>query len=301
MNLHVHGAGKVGRALARALRASGCSVRMTSHRRSPTPAVHASTVILAVCDGQLAQVAATWADSGCVPKNCVVLHVAGGCTPEVLAPLRSLCAGLGQMHPLLSFAGGRSRPVLRGAHLLIDGDPKALRAAKQIARKLKMTPRSMPELDRRAYHAAAGMLAGGATALAAASVQVLAAAGVEQETALRMLAPLLRSVADNLQAVGLPEALSGVVRRGDVAALDRHLAAIDVYGPSHAGLYAAVSLAQIDLAGELGEAPPEALVQMQARLAGRTGSAWTANSTDVDQGMRKFADRAKVARQRRDR
>ena len=41
-----------------------------------------------------------------------------------------------------------------------------------------------------------------------------------------MLGPLLRSVADNVETLGFPDALTGPVRRGDAAGVEKHLATL---------------------------------------------------------------------------
>jgi predicted short-subunit dehydrogenase-like oxidoreductase (DUF2520 family) len=74
-----------------------------------------------------------------------------------------------------------------------------------------------------------------------------------------MLGPLLRSVAENVEALGLPEALTGPVRRGDADALRRHLATLRAKLPSAVPLYLAAARAQLPLAAAIGDARPEAL------------------------------------------
>ena len=70
-----------------------------------------------------------------------------------------------------------------------------------------------------------------------------------------MLGPLLASVAANLTALGLPRALSGPVRRGDAATIERHL---EVLGSS-AELYRALIAVQLGVAAQLGDATSDDL------------------------------------------
>jgi predicted short-subunit dehydrogenase-like oxidoreductase (DUF2520 family) len=71
-----------------------------------------------------------------------------------------------------------------------------------------------------------------------------------------MLGPLLRSVGDNVERLGLPEALTGPVRRGDARGIERHLVALDEKLPGAVPLYLAAARAQLPLARALGDAPP---------------------------------------------
>jgi predicted short-subunit dehydrogenase-like oxidoreductase (DUF2520 family) len=63
-----------------------------------------------------------------------------------------------------------------------------------------------------------------------------------------MLGPLLRSVADNVARLGFPEALTGPVRRGDAAGVEKHLRALCERLPEAVPLYVAAAQAQLPLA-----------------------------------------------------
>jgi predicted short-subunit dehydrogenase-like oxidoreductase (DUF2520 family) len=118
-----------------------------------------------------------------------------------------------------------------------------------------MRPRTIRGLDTTLYHAAAGLVANGAAALAAVGVELLAAAGAPRVVAAAMLGPLLRSVSENVQALGLPEALTGPVRRGDVVSVQSHLATLQAKLPEALPLYVASIEAQLPLARAIGDAP----------------------------------------------
>jgi predicted short-subunit dehydrogenase-like oxidoreductase (DUF2520 family) len=215
----------------------------------------ADIIVLAIRDGDLRPLAETMSKERVVPKNAVVVHVAGAFDAEPLAPLRARCAGVAQMHPLLSFASTRFSPDMAGSSALLQGDRAAVARAKRVARLLGMKPWTIRGLDTALYHAAAGLVANGSAALAALGGELLIRAGVAPGAAPRMLAPLLRSVADNVQALGFPQALTGPVRRGDAAAVQKHLAILRAKLPRAVGLYLASVQAQMPLARAIGDAP----------------------------------------------
>jgi len=72
-----------------------------------------------------------------------------------------------------------------------------------------------------------------------------------------MLGPLLRSVAENVERLGFPDALTGPVRRGDLTGLEKHLAVLRAKLPEAVRLYVAAAEAQLPLARAIGDAPPE--------------------------------------------
>jgi predicted short-subunit dehydrogenase-like oxidoreductase (DUF2520 family) len=163
------------------------------------------------------------------------------------------------MHPMISFASLRFFPSLDRGNVHVAGDPVAVRRARALARLLGMTPRTFPGLDTVGYHAAAGLVANGAAALAAVGVRILESAGVPRAEAPKLLGPLLRSVAENVEALGFPDALTGPVRRGDADAVARHGALLASRVPDAVALYRASVEAQLPLAEQLAEGPAEGL------------------------------------------
>jgi predicted short-subunit dehydrogenase-like oxidoreductase (DUF2520 family) len=267
LRVFVFGAGKAGAALARALKARGVATTLRAARRGLPRAIDADVVILAVRDRDLEPLAIRLRDGALVPRRAVVVHIAGALGPEPLAALRGSCAGVGQMHPMISFASPRWSPDLARGNVHVQGDPAAMKRAARLARILGMSPRTVPGLDAIAYHAAAGLVANGAAALAAVGAELLVKAGVAADVAPRMLGPLLRSVAENVERLGLPEALTGPVRRGDVAGLEKHLATLRAKLPQAVGFYRAAAEAQLPLARALGDAPGESFDAIAKALA----------------------------------
>jgi predicted short-subunit dehydrogenase-like oxidoreductase (DUF2520 family) len=271
-HIEIVGAGKVGTCLYRALRDAHASVRLRK-ARGPLPrrALKADLLILAVRDAALGPLALELARGGLVDRRTPVVHCSGALSAETLSPLRGVAAGVAQMHPMISFASPRVVPTLARGQVHIAGDPVAVRAARRLARLLGMSPRTVPGLDPIAYHAAAGLVANGAAALAAAGASLLETAGVAPRVAPKMLGPLLRSVADNVERLGLPHALTGPVRRGDAQGVLRHLEVIRSRRPELEGLYRALVLAQVPLARELLDAPASSFEAIET--AARSGEA----------------------------
>ena len=256
MDVVVIGAGKLGTALARALKKARAKVTLRPARKKLPRAIDADLVVLAVRDRDLRPMADKLV--GVVAKRAVVVHVAGALDASPLSPLRGACAGVAQMHPMISFASTRFAPDLTRGNVHVQGDPAAVTLARRLARQLGMTPRTVKGLDTVAYHAAAGLVANGSAALAAVGAELLVKAGVSRKDAAKMLGPLLRSVADNVEALGFPDALTGPVRRGDAAGVEKHLATLRDKLPDAIALYVAAAYAQLPLARAIGDAPAAA-------------------------------------------
>ena len=264
----LYGAGKVGAGLARALRNADASVTLRAARRGlPSRRIEADVVVLALRDRDLAPCSAALAEKKLVGHAPVaLLHCAGALGPEVLAAARGPNVAVAQMHPMISFASPDFTPSLVRGQLHVDGDARAVRAARAIGRLLGMAPRTIPALDRVGYHAAAGLVANGAAALAAGGVEMLVRAGVGRDIAAAMLGPLLRSVAENVERLGLPEALTGPVRRGDAGGVTKHLETLRRIAPDLVPFYVAAARVQLPLAKALGDAPAESFDAIAAAL-----------------------------------
>jgi len=251
------GAGKVGRALHHALREAGWRVTLRAARRPLPRRIDADLLVLAVRDRQLLDLL------GRLPPvlgpGVACVHVAGALRSDVLSPLRASCAGVAQMHPMISFASRTTFPTLPRGNVHVEGDRVAVQRARALAKAIGMTPRHFPGLDTVGYHAAAALVANGAAALAALGARVLEASGVPATVAPKLLGPLLRSVAENVENLGFPAALTGPVRRGDAQAVSRGADTLKARAPEALPLYRAAVLAQIPLARALGEVPGEAL------------------------------------------
>lgn len=218
MRVAIVGRGRVGRGLTRALRSAGVEVTLRSTDAVTRARIDADAVLLAVPDDAIATVAASLAERTHAP----ILHCAGARGVEAFGELRR--PGLGGLHPLASFAATNSTPELRGASFAIVGDRAARRAAAAIVRLLG--GRALHGVHGARYHAAAALVANGAAALATVGVDVLCGLGVKRRAAQQAVGELLRTVAENVERVGVPEALSGPIVRGDAVTIRAHRAAL---------------------------------------------------------------------------
>ncbi len=262
----VVGRGKLGRALARAIRSQGSAVVTLSARavlRGRRLPARVDLLVVASRDGQVPAVAAALASA---PLPRAAVHVAGALPQEALSPLAALGVSIGVLHPAISVANGVV-PELAGAAATVSGDPLAVRLASTLGRALGLRVLSAKRLDRPLYHAACALLANGAAALAWSAAEMFEAAGLSPRASRHLAVPLLGSVVRNLSHVGLPGGLTGPVRRGDVDTLRLHLAAVERAAPGWRPLLAQVLLAQLPMARALGEAPAGTLSRIAALAA----------------------------------
>jgi len=227
-------------------------------------------VILAVRDHAIAEVARDLVAHKLTRPEQVLLHCSGAlAAAEALLPARGHVRGLGTLHPLVSFADAQgAAAALRGATMVVEGDPAGRGAARQLADALGGRVHEIDGAAMPLYHAAAVVVCNYTVALCDAGAELLVRAGFPQEQALPALLPLLASTLRNLSDLGLPRALTGPIARGEVRAVERHLAALAREAPELLSLYREAGRRALGLARELGQAEPAALDQIESLFRG---------------------------------
>jgi predicted short-subunit dehydrogenase-like oxidoreductase (DUF2520 family) len=257
----------VGRAFSAALAAAGVAVRSFQRGAGPPLAgagKGADAIILAVRDQAIAEAAEQVMQESGAGQEAVLLHCAGSIPPgEVLAGQVGRVRGVGLLHPLRSLSSADPAPSLRGAVMAICGDEAARSVAEDLALRVGGRPLRLEPEQLAAYHAAAVMAAGHVAALLDQAAQVLTGVGLPRRQAEEALGQLCASAARNVEAVGLPAALTGPFARGDAGTVARHLRALPAEA---AALYRAVAPYALDVARRKGSAPAEALERIAALL-----------------------------------
>jgi predicted short-subunit dehydrogenase-like oxidoreductase (DUF2520 family) len=248
------GGGRMGRGLAGALSEAGEAVTLWS-RREALGAVEgavagAGTVLLAVPDDAIAEVARQLSAGAAIVASQTVLHLSGLHDRRALRALDASGAALGSFHPLQTI----SDPALaasswRGAYAALEGDARAVAEGRRLAGLLGLTAVEIPSSAKATYHAGAVVASNYVVVLASIAARFAAEAGVDPNLAERIYRPMLRGAADNLQRQSPSQALTGPVRRGDVATLQAHLEAIPL---EDRRLYALLGLEALKLAREAG-------------------------------------------------
>src|SRR6187551_689713 len=224
------GRGRMGSALAAALRQAGAEVRGPLGRGEDTAG--GTIVLLCVPDREIAAAAAT------VEPGPLVGHVSASAPLDLLAPHERF-----SMHPLLSVVGAGAR--FDGAYCAIDGSsPTALDAARAVAELLGMHVRVVSREQRALYHAAASVASNFLITLEGAAERLASLVGLEREA----LVPLVRATVENWARQGARAALTGPIARGDVATAARQREAVADSAPDLLPLWDALASATRELA-----------------------------------------------------
>ena len=264
LGVGVVGAGRVGTALAAALRRSGhrivavsavsaASLRRVDERLPGTPVrppqevvAGCDLVLLTVPDDALPGLVSGLAATGAELAGRLVMHASGRHGLAVLEPATRLGALPLALHPVMTFTG-RPDDVdrLAGVSFGVTTPDQLRPVAEVLVMEMGGEPVFIAEEDRGLYHAA---LAGAANHLVTQVVQaadLLSMAGVGEPS--RMLGPLLGAALDNALRLG-DAALTGPVARGDAETIAGHLAALAAAAPEALPSYLALARLTADRA-----------------------------------------------------
>jgi predicted short-subunit dehydrogenase-like oxidoreductase (DUF2520 family) len=220
------GAGRLGHALAAALRDAGVAVEGPLGRGAQP---RAEVVLLCVPDQEIQAAAAAIpvepperSDGTPLVREQFIGHCSGATTLAALGDREGF-----SLHPLMTVPEG-DRAEFRGAGCAIAGTTeRALAVAHGLAATLGMRPVEVADADRAAYHAAASIAANFLVTLESAAERLAATAGVPRE----YLVPLARAALENWAADGGEHALTGPVARKDEATIARQRQAIEERAP----------------------------------------------------------------------
>ncbi len=240
------GAGRLGSALARALKRAGYQIDEIVVRDRPqslrkgrelakaigarvadvSDAVFSADVVwLCVPDREIGSVARTialrrgW-------KNKIALHSSGALTSGELSPLRKQGTSIASVHPLMTFVASTT-PDLRGVPFAIEGDARAVRSARLIVRALGGDAFAIDPRKKAAYHAWGSFASPMLVSLLASAEEMARLAGISPRLARKRMLPIVRQTLANYAALGPARALTGPIVRGDAAVVRQHLNAMN--------------------------------------------------------------------------
>ena len=233
-------------------------------------------VLLTVPDDRIADLCAELAVRQAFTPGAVVAHCSGALPSEALAEARDRCCCLiGSMHPLQTFATTDAAVArLPGAWCFCEGDATAVACLIKLAEAIGAHAARISPERKAAYHAAAVVACNYFVALADAAAALAESAGLDRQTWLAAVEPMMRAAVENVAAIGPEKALTGPIARGDIQTVRRHLDALAGKGESIRRLYAGCGLQAVDLARRTRRISAEtaaALADLLRRFLGEPG------------------------------
>ena len=219
------------------------------------------TIFLTVSDDAICDVADSlrWQIGKCA------VHCSGTSSIDLLDGPKKQGAAVGAFHPLQTFASlEQAEKNLPGSAFTIEASGGALaESLAAMATALGGTPLVLRG-DKALYHASAVIACNYLVTLLDAAAGLWPQLGLSKEDGLKALLPLVRGTIENLEAVGLPDALTGPVARGDVGTIERNLKALAEFSPEQVDLYTELARRTIPIArakGTLSEPDAKRLLE----------------------------------------
>jgi predicted short-subunit dehydrogenase-like oxidoreductase (DUF2520 family) len=253
------GPGNLGKALALSLDEAGYRVQEIIYRQGSTSAKRARSLArkldaraetlesarleadllwLCVGDRQIAAVA-----QGLTSRRDwhgkVVFHSSGALLSDELSSLRECGAAVASVHPLMTFVRG-ARAVLKDVPCAIEGDGRAVKAARSIVRDLGAQAFAIERGKKAAHHAWAAFTSPLIIAVLVTGEEVAQLAGQTTKEARRRMMPIVKQTIANYEKLGAAGAFSGPILRGDVETVRKHLAVLRKL-PAARGAYVALA------------------------------------------------------------
>jgi predicted short-subunit dehydrogenase-like oxidoreductase (DUF2520 family) len=218
-------------------------------------------VWLAVPDDAILTVASELAERlGPSLQGKLAVHSSGLAALTVLDPLRAAGAHVMSLHPLQTLVGETAGEVFAGVPFAVTThDETDLVFGSGLVERLGGLPFALKDEQKPLYHLAAAVASNLLVALESQAIELMNAAigaastvsgtvAADDVEGLRVLAPLVRTTATNLLALGPEKALTGPLARGDVSTVRAHLALLERYPPRLRAAYSTLSLQALALA-----------------------------------------------------
>ncbi|AGA67659.1 hypothetical protein Desdi_0086 [Desulfitobacterium dichloroeliminans LMG P-21439] len=182
----------------------------------------ADLVFITTQDGMIRVAAEELVQRSLYKEGQIWIHCSGSASSRVMQVNGNLPINYLSLHPLQAFAGiEQAVDLIPGTHFGIEGDKEDIGV--EIVTHLGGIPHRLDPQQKPLYHAGAVVASNYLVTLAGMAVRLFEKVGINEKEALASLLPLMKGAIQNLENVGLPQALTGPIARGDADVIRGHL------------------------------------------------------------------------------
>jgi predicted short-subunit dehydrogenase-like oxidoreductase (DUF2520 family) len=209
----------------------------------------ADIYLIATPDDQIGSCCNRLVDEGMVRPGTIVFHCSGALPSSVLAPAAACGAQIASIHPVRSFASPEQVALsFAGTWCGVEGDEAALAVLRPLFTGIGAKLVDIDPAAKTVYHAAAVFACNYVVTLLDIAVQAYGHAGIPEEVAMQMMAPLVHKTVEQAFAAGTAAALSGPIARGDMGTVEKQQAAVSAWDADKGALYALLAKETLALA-----------------------------------------------------
>lgn len=287
--LNIIGAGHLGQTLARLWHSAAAFTIGNIVNRTPESSASAARFIgagtaaeslnacapaefwlISVPDSAIAEVATALAahlsaNASSGDSRPCVFHCSGALSSEVLAALAECGCKVASAHPVHSFATPeQSVAQFAGSWVALEGPAAAALEPRFDAIGARCF--HLQASDKSLYHCATAIACNYLSGLMDYSFSVFEQAGIPQEQAAQLLAPITAQTLDNNMQLGPARALTGPIARGDAATVRDHLRCLQARG-LNPDLYRSLGQQTLQLAERNGKLSEEQVRALRETLS----------------------------------
>ena len=221
-------------------------------------AAGADIVFITTPDRVIKEVCEVIALAGALRQGGLVVHMSGAHSLGLLDAAKSSGTNRAVLHPLQSLASKEQGiRTLPGSYFRVEADAAAQAAAREIVKALGGIELVMPKWssDKESaalYHAGAVAVSNYFVALVDYGLKFYEALGADKQEALKAVLPLIKGTLHNIETLGIPDALTGPITRGDTETVRDHLAAMRKRAPELVSLYRELAKQTVSVARDRG-------------------------------------------------
>jgi predicted short-subunit dehydrogenase-like oxidoreductase (DUF2520 family) len=196
-----------------------------------------------------------------------VVHCSGADSTDILEPARKVGAMVGAFHPLQTFAGiSQATENIPGSTFAIEAEEPLLTTLKDMAHALGGHWIELKAADKVAYHAAAVFACNYLVTLVKLATDLWQTFSIPPDQATRALLPLIRGTLHNIEAIGIPQCLTGPIARGDTGTINKHLKTLKEKAPALLSAYQELGRQTVPIALAKGRINQQQAQELEAVL-----------------------------------
>jgi len=227
----------------------------------------AEAFLICTPDDHIAESCNALAASGLLRTGDIVFHCSGALPSADLVSAKEAGALVGSVHPVKSFADPDvSIETFNGTFCGVEGDARSLEVLCPAFEAIGGKTFAVDPQFKTIYHAASVIVCNYLTSLLEIGVQTYVKAGLDRETSMHVMEPIVRGTIENIFSSGTVRALSGPIARGDLSIVSKQLAALSDWNPLFGNLYRDLGEVALGLSRLQCTASPDSLAALAELL-----------------------------------
>lgn len=200
-------------------------------------------------DDQIERMANQLATSA-LQKNAIIVHCSGALSSDILKAVKKHSCYIASFHPIKSFAGlPQNTSTFENVYCAMEGEDKALSQLTYLFNKIGARIFTIEKEQKNLYHAASVIANNYLITLHYHAVQCYLKANLDEKIANQLASTLINDALIHLKELPHESALTGPIKRGDMATLTSHQAAFKTaqLEPETETIYQVLGLATLAL------------------------------------------------------